>query len=387
VEIDRVDIFPTAIPVLATTVFGSYANDFESVDAVTGGVQFISENQQPVNGAVVMYDTLYALKDQSMYSLRSQPNLEPAQWDEPEVAQRAGACGINAYDFGEQWIIEACRNGLYLYEGGQPGKINQEIYQVWDAINWAAKKSIWVRNDVTGRRLFVGVPMATPNFWLPNAPVNANPQSPNVILMCNYQGLDTGHELMSAPQMHTTMFGTLNAIDMRRKWSIWQIESPYAAFVKTQTDQAFYICNGQANSKVYELDPDATTDDGTPIDGLYTTYGFVDAKKAEQMPMLGAFNKRVGFMSLTGSSSTSALLAVRFLPNQLLGPTDSGVGYNPWTVPGGFHLTPVCLWDLKSSVNFFATRAYVELRGVNWSVSQMTLNIAKDVWSGPWGPK
>ena len=35
--------------------------------------------------------------------------------------------------------------------------------------------------------------------------------------------------LKGEPQMHTTMFGTLNSIDMRRKWSIWQIPSPYAA--------------------------------------------------------------------------------------------------------------------------------------------------------------
>ena len=62
VEIDRVEVFPTAIPVLTTTVYGSYAGLPEQVDAVTGQVVFESENQQPVNGAVVMYDTFYAMK-------------------------------------------------------------------------------------------------------------------------------------------------------------------------------------------------------------------------------------------------------------------------------------------------------------------------------------
>lgn len=391
VEIDRVDIFPTAIPVLGTVVFGSYAGLPEQVDGVTGRGEFVSENQQQVNGAVVMYDTFYALKGQgpnaSMYSWQASPNLEPSDWSEPEVAQRAGACGPMAFDFGEQWIVMACRNGVYLFEGGQPGKIMQEIFQIWDSLYWPAANKFWVKNDVTGRRLFLGVCMPTPNFWLPNAPVSAAPTSPNVMLMMNYQGLDSGEAIKGSSQLHTTMFGTLNAIDMRRKWSIWQIPSPYAAFVQTATDKALYICNGRENSKVYFLDPNATTDDGIPIDSLYTTFGFVDAQKAQQMPGLGMMNKRTGYLSLNASSPTSANLKVRFLPNQLIGPTDSTVGYNTWTVPGGLNLTPVCLYDLRCAVNFFATRTFVEWRGSDWSVSSLMLHMKADIWSGAWGPK
>lgn len=389
VEIDRNEVFPTNIPNLATTVYGSYAGLPEQVDAVTGQGKFISENQQPVNGAVVLYDTLYGLKGQgpnaSMYSWQSSPNLEPSDWAEPEVAQHAGGCGPMAFDFGEQWFVEACRNGLYLYEGGQPGKIMQEIFQVWDAINWSAEKTIWVKNDVTGRRLFVGVPMATPNFWLPNALANPNPQTPNVILMCNYQGLDTGSEIKAGPQMHTTMFGTLNAIDMRRKWSIWQIASPYGASVQTQTDKAFYICNGASNSKVYMLDPTADTDDGVAIDSLYTTASLPGDAATKQYPQLGDGNYRVGYMNMTASGA--GLLNVRFLPNTLLGPTDSTVGYNPWTVPGGFTLTAQPLWNRKASVNFFALRAFVELRGPDFDLSNISLTMTKDVWNSPWGQK
>jgi hypothetical protein len=384
VEIDRLDVFPTAIPVLETTVYGSYANDFESVDAVSGQVQFISENRQRVNGAMVLYDTFYGLKDSSMYSLRSQPNLEPAQWDQPEVAQRAGACGTLAFDFGEQWFVTACRNGIYLYEGGQPGKIMQEIYQIWDAINWTAKSSIWMRNDVTGRRLFIGIPLPTPNFWLPDAPVNANPTTPNVILMLNYQGLDTGGEIKMGAGVHTTMFGTLNAVDERRKWSLWQIPSPFAAFCKTTTDQALFICNGKGNSKVYTLDETATTDDGTPIDSLYTTAGLGNPTK-ENVQALGAGRKRIGYMSMIASGSGN--MAVRFLPNELLGPGDSTVGYNAWSVPGGFDLTPVCLNDREASVNFVATRTFVEFRGPDWTLSEFTAYMKRDTWNPVLGRK
>lgn len=406
VEIDRLDIFPTAIPILTTTVYASYAGLPEQVDAITGQVIASSENQQPVNGAVVMYDTLYLLKGDldgtSMYSLQASANLEPAQWDEPEVAQKAGAIGILAYDFGEQWIVEANRNGVYLFEGGQPGKITQEIYQVWESINWPYAYKIWVRNDVRRRRLFIGVPMATPNFWLPNAPINANPTSPNVILMCNYQGLDSGQMLKSEPQMHTTMFGTLNSVDMRRKWSIWQIPSPYMASVEAKSvtyeivplptphpvkvigplDERLYICNGIANSLIYELDESAETDSGQFIDSLYTTAGLVENTKRAQTPMSGPGRMRFGYM--TARIESLGTVNMTLYPNLLLGPGQSTANYYAWTMPGGFSPGDPALQDVEASLNGTGYRTFFEFRendGHAFNLSNLTLMARADAWN------
>lgn len=395
VEIDRIEPFPTAIPILATTVYGSYAGLPEQVDGVTGQVKFESENQQPVNGAMVMYDTLYAFKGwggtapgSSMYSLQQSANLEPAQWNEPEVAQKTGACGILAYDFGEQWLVMANRTGLYLFEGGQPGKIMQEIFQVWDAINWKAAKSIWVLNDSTRRRLFVGVPLPTPNFWLPNAPENAAPTVPNVVLMCNYQGLDSGQQIKSSPEMHTTMFGTLNAIDMRRKWSIWQIPSPYAAIVQGASDQEIAFCNGRANSNVYALDDTMETDDGLIIDSLYTTAGIKELSKRQEAPQLGFFRTRWGYM--VAQIESLGNVAVTLYPNRLMGPGTPPDGYTQWTVPGGFSPGNPALNDAEAPLNFAATRTYVEFRendGHGFNVSNLVLKGIKDTWNALRGAK
>jgi hypothetical protein len=190
--------------------------------------------------------------------------------------------------------------------------------------------------------------------------------------------LDTGGEIKMGAGVHTTMFGTLNAVDERRKWSLWQIPSPFAAFCKTTTDQALFICNGKGNSKVYTLDETATTDDGTPIDSLYTTAGLGNPTK-ENVQALGAGRKRIGYMSMIASGSGN--MAVRFLPNELLGSGDSTVGYNAWSVPGGFDLTPVCLNDREASVNFVATRTFVEFRGPDWTLSEFTAYMKKDVWN------
>jgi hypothetical protein len=395
-EIDRVDVFPTAIPILTTTEYWSYAGLPEQVDSVTGQVVYASENQQPVNGAVVMYDTHYALKGwggtapgASLYSLQSSANLEPAQWQEPEVAQKSGAIGVLAYDFGEQWIVMANRNGLFLFEGGQPGKINHEIIQVWDAINWKAAKSIWVRNNVAQRKLLVGVPMATPNFWLPNAPVNANPQTPNVILCLNYQGIDSGSELKVSPQMHTTMFGTLTAIDMRRKWSIWQIPSPYAAVCQGAADEEIFICNGRGNSKVYTLDEVAETDDGIFMDSLYTTAGLVTEGKRAETPGIGSF--RLLWDYLVVSLTSAGLINVRLLPNSLLYPEpEQSDGYLWWQVPGGFAPGDPAFNDCECSLNFAATRTFFEFRendGHRFSLSNFVARAKKNPWNALLGRK
>ena len=158
----------------------------------------------------MLYDTHYVAKGwtgkapgSSLYSLQSSASLEPADWDEPEVAQRSGgAVGPFAWAGGEQWFVAASRSGLFLFVGGQPGKIMQEVQQVWDKVNWNAGSSIWVDIDLNARRMMTGLPLPTPNFWLPFAPVNSAPTKPNVILMCNFQGLDSGSPLRSEPQMH-----------------------------------------------------------------------------------------------------------------------------------------------------------------------------------------
>lgn len=388
VEIDRIDIVPTAIPVLTTTEFMSYAGLYEQFDAVTGIVGYTSENQQPVNGVMVLYDTHYALKGwagnapgSSLYSLQASSNLEPAQWQEPEVAQRSGgSIGPLAFDLAEQWFLGASRQGLYVFEGGQPGKINQEIYQIWDLINWPSGASIWVRVDIIHRKIYVGVPLPTPNFWLPSAPLNAFPTSPNVILMCNYQGVDSGAALKSSPQMHTTMFGTLNAVDMRRKWSIWQIPAPYAQFCQGTRDEEFLIGNGRNNSKIYKLDQNANTDSGIIIDSLYTTAGLPELSKRSQIPQLG--NGRVRWNYMYAAVESPGNVQVRLLPNRLFYPEP--IGYQAWNLPGGWTPGDPALEDAEADLNFCARRTFFEFRendGYGLTLSNFIGMAEKDTWN------
>jgi hypothetical protein len=315
VEIDRIEIFPTNRPVDTTTIWCSYAGEgapnFEAVDGVTGQLGCGDDNPQPTQGAYEILTQLFIEKTRSCCVTQDSPNYEPFRWKVPLSSNSVGAVGPNAFDAQEEFALKANRTGLYFFDGGKPQPIMRELQSsgvngsIWELINWAAGSTLWLRNDTLKRRFYIGVPMITPNFYLPNAPAST-PTQPNVILMCNYTGCPTAEELMESMPVHTTMFGDLKAVDMRRKWSIWQIVCPVAEFIQRGDGftQELLLCNGIGSSKIYSLVNGAAsggqnTDDGAAINWLYTTYGFVKAKQGQVQPGLGALRKIAYYLTAT----------------------------------------------------------------------------------------
>ena len=372
-EIDRSEVFTTRQPVNETDILVSYVGDPEGVDGDTGNIQTDSENTQPCNGAVVMYDLLYLLKDRSLYYTQDSSGDEPSQWGVHEVSNKAGACGVNAYDSGEEWILMANRNGIYLFTGGEPRKISQEIQQVWDAINWEAGKSIWVRNDVSSRKFYVGVPLPTPNFWLPDAPVNTAPAFPNVVLMCSYEVAGSGPEITDAGPLHATFYGDVLAEELKRKWTIQQIPSPYADFITQANgqDAPLLFGNGIGNSKIYILDQ--TNDDGAEIPWRYVTYGFGADKDVKNNPALGPGRKRWSYwIGLIGGAGSAIM---KLWSNKLDGATSYSVTVALSTDD----------FDREQPLNIAGNRVYVEYASggldSTMDLSQMTLAGTKDVFN------
>jgi hypothetical protein len=377
VEVESLEIFSTQQPVQSTTVYSSYISNPEGIDGVSGKIGLNINNPQPCNGAAVLYDLLYFLKDNSIFVTQDSPGSEPAEWDVRQVAARAGTIGPNSYDVGENYILTACRPGIFVFTGNQPQKVMWEVQAIWDAINWNAGRSIWLRNDTTARRFYVGIPLPTPNYWLPNAPVNATPTYPNVVLMCNYQAISTGSELAEASGLTETMFGNLKANDMRRKWTLWQIPSPSAALL-TQSDgitQTLNFGNGSANSQVLKLDPTAKSDAGTLIDSRYMTYGFVDLAKLQNNPLLGNHQKCYTYIQTLATGTGKC--AVNFYPNttRVLPPN------YVYTLPGGLNLdaNPGGNQDFEKPLNVRGQRVFVEYVGNDFSVSKLILVGGKDV--------
>ena len=397
--IDRLEVFPTAQPYLLAQVYGSYIDDLEAIDASgTGGIIDTStENTQACMGGFVMRDEMYLLKTGSMYATQDDPNSEPGGWTLREVSNKVGTIGINSYDAGEEWFVTACRSGIYGFNGGQPVKIMQEIWNVWECINWNAGNTIVLRNDIVNKRILCAVPLPTGTdpvtgvatatvTWLPYAPYNPAPTSPNIILMLNYQGMSTFDELVSSPEVHTTMFGTLTAVDMKRKWTFWQIATPYMDFIAQQNGEDFplYICNGIDSSKIYQLSNTLYSDDGVAINSLYTTYGFVNATKAATLPIFGFHAKRYTVFQTTmdGYQATPMVSAgnamVRMLPNTI------NPKY-PYTVPMGIPLVTPCYDDYFRPINVKGNRMFIEVStdavGSWFNLSKLLITGKADPWS------
>ena len=370
VEIDRIEIFPTNRPVDTTTIWTSYAGKFESVDINTGTLGVGADNAQAATGAFEILEQLYIEKSRSLCVTQDSPNYEPNNWQVRQASDRAGAVGPNAFDEGEEFAVSASRNGVYFFDGGKPQPILRELQNsakglnLWESINWNAGASIWIRNDLNNRRLMIGIPMNLPNPWLQNATA-ATPTSPNIILMCNYTGCPTGAELADSSEVHVTMFGDLKEIDMRRKWSLWQIPCPVAEFVPRSDgfSDPLFLCNGNASGKIYQLLPGAAdgsgqnTDDGAAINWSYTTAGMVKAKAGQQIPNLGALRKIWYYLAVT-------MEGVGQVAGKLYSNSLGALPRNTFTIPLPFTLSSPQQNDQERVLEIGGQRLFIEFKSV-----------------------
>lgn len=384
VEVDRISIYPTQAPTNLTALTFSYGtdpasgdSDPESFDQVTGIADTQTVNSQPANGAFQLRGLLYVVKESSLGFLKDTPNQEPANWSPfEEVSNVAGACGINAYTIdknkGAEWASMACQNGWYLFNGGAPTAIQLEIQDIWNAINWDGAEGLCICNDIPNQKLYAAIPLPTPNPWMVDATENPNPTTPNVILTLDYKGIGTIDQLMEAMSMHVTMMGKLAVHDLRRKWTLWTIPTPFMGLVKRgELKSLVMFCNGISSSKIYYLNPDeAGFDDGVPFTSSYCTYGFIDDAKASELPMFGMHNKRYRLWDILADIDGTASLT--FYQNNLNAPY-------PFVVPGGIG-PATSANDIQGPMDEYAQRIFAEIVMENGSfnLSQMTLSGAAD---------
>ncbi len=149
--VENIEIFPTAQPYNTSLVRASYADDPESYDGVTGFISVSENDGQTVRAAFLLRERLYLVKDRSMHVTEDDGVNEPASWTINEVSKSVGTPSVNGVALGEDWSVIAGRAGMYLFDGGEPIKISQEIQPLWDTINWAAGQTLWVRVDINGR--------------------------------------------------------------------------------------------------------------------------------------------------------------------------------------------------------------------------------------------
>jgi hypothetical protein len=336
INVDRIEVFPTEQPTLSNEITGSYQGNFESFDQISGVVKCDVQNQQPVKSAFTLFDQLYIVKSNSFLSVKDNASTEPANWAPPRVISNSVGTtsiygvttGIDEPNSGEEWALIAGRAGLFIFNGGEPVKLSEEIQSLWNFINWTFGHLLWVKNDIINRRILIGVPMntqkadpntgaITQNPWIPAGIIadTTNATFNNVILELNYKQLNTASLVTDKIGVRTSYSAKLIASEIVRKWSIWTIQAPAAAFLSRSDKTApLFLGNSADTGKVYELVDGLLNDDGLPFHQIYRTYGFPTGEQGQGMQM-GVMRMNYDYMTMIIDGSGAVVITV--FPNNV----------------------------------------------------------------------
>jgi hypothetical protein len=290
--IDSIEIFPTTQPSNSSLFRASRVEDPESYDGIDGLLSVAENNGQAICAAFKLRERLYFVKEHSLHATQDDGTNEPALWSISEISRRVGTPSVRGVGIGEDWVVIAHRTGLYIFNGGAPIKISQEIQPTWNQINWQYGQTLWVTVDTQERRIYIGVPLGTAT-------------TPNKILMLDYRDLDDADDIAGRPPITITLTGRKTANDKTRKWSIWNIAANSAASIERVNGTALVVMGSgtpgvgspSSTGKIYQLSNTQFSDDGTAIASYYTTHFFPE-RAVEQSLNLGAHRKLFSYLTL-----------------------------------------------------------------------------------------
>ncbi len=359
--VDNIEVFPTAQPYNASVVRASFAEDPESYDGVSGLLSVAENNGQAVRAAFALRDILYFVKEHSLYSTQDDGVNEPANWTITEISRVVGTPSVEGVAIGEDWAVIADRAGLYIFDGGEPVKISQEIQPLWDTINWQYGHTLWVRVDTRTKRILVGVPLGAAT-------------QPSSILALDYRALASATEIASLASVHTSSYtGRYFAPARARKWSPWTIVANSAALVERADGTAqMFLGNGAGTGKIYELSDTQFSDDGAAIASYYTT-SFLPAVDAEQSLETGSHRKLFAYLACyvegAGNLSLSAFAVNEAFPTTL----------------APLPLSSPASKDLEMPINVLAERAAFQVgtsqAGAWFRLARFVPSLKPDPWS------
>jgi hypothetical protein len=246
--VDNIEIFPTLQAQNASIIRASRALNAESYDGITGLLEVAENNGQGIRAAFTLRNYLYFVKERSLFATADDGVNEPDLWSIEEVSNKVGTPSVHGVGIGEEWVVIAGRAGLYLFDGGNPTKLSQEIQPTWDTINWQYGSRIWVQVDTEQKLILVGVPIGVAT-------------QPSQILALDYT------EGFADPLL--TM---LTSPGHGRKWTRWNIAANSCNLIERPngTDQIFFG-NNSATGKILGRTPGTFTDDNATINSYYAT--------------------------------------------------------------------------------------------------------------------
>jgi hypothetical protein len=284
VTIDETSIIYTAQPIVPGQMRFSYAFNPEAFDGVTG-VRAI-EYSEPVLEAKILRDNLYIVSQGHLSRTQDNGIGEPATWTNYTVSDKAGGLSLRSFDLGEGWGVFASQAGLYMFSGGEPVKISQEIQTLWSSIDPTLYQHVWIKNDLTNRRIYIGAPITL----YPPTGRTFTPQSVNKLLVVDYRELNSSGMIENAPPLHISMTGKMLSSDLTRKWTVWNLPMNCAE-VMYLPDAEQQICFGSGlGNGLIGIDDD-NPDDEAESYGFGQFYTLNDEMYADQdYGIIGSFN-------------------------------------------------------------------------------------------------
>lgn len=367
--VDEISIVYSQTPYLNTVMYGSYVDNPEAFDGLTGKFGSSQDTRKIMDFGIIRQAMNFLTQDPSgrLHQVSDNGTTEPAGWTVNELAADCGllsAFGLtksqaddNSASGGEEWIAWASSSGARIFGGDQPYKISQEIQPNWDQINKYYCTSIWVLNDPVTRLLFFGLPLGEAGL------------SPTKIYTMSYRELDTAYQIATSGPIHTGLSGKLVATDHTRKWAPWNRAMNGGALMYRQATAgpgglppealSVVLFNGNGFppgvlpgfGNVYTLSAAKLTDDDYgQVNPYYTTYFFVTHDQEQSlkcqdakgnMVTLGGMRKLLQYMTAyiaypLATGTCNVLLT--FYCDSLT---------NPWPLTVGRALIPNPKFDLE----------------------------------------
>jgi hypothetical protein len=356
--IDRAEIYDRNDPVNKSVVRVSYAGNPEAFEDLSGELDISGYTQEGITDVFVDRDIAYICTASAVYQTQDNGQSEPGGeggWTIRQTTEIAGSVSVNGTAAGEEWRILASKAGLFIYWGGEPIPIMQELQPTWNLINWNAGNTIVAFNDPVNRRLGVAIPIPTgpgtaafENGWFSGAPANPEPTTPNILLVMSYRELNSAQQIADSPAIHTTFTGKVNARELSRKWSWWGIPASYAASILRADGTTPIVYCSNVYPKVYTQVIGSNDDDGAAIGGYYVSSAFVRDDTAEAK---GLTETRFLYLFMWLNASGVGELDVTLLPNSLDSPYA--------TVLAPFQLFESPFFDIECPIQEEANRMFV----------------------------
>lgn len=289
VTLDEIMMIFTNQPYWENQAFFSYVEGPEQVDGVTGILKPVND-PNPLRWFSQLRDWMVFTTSGGVHRVIDNPGDEPSGWEVKEISRSVGALSFRAGDAGkfgtgdtgEEWLVIGGYGGLYLYGGGPLWKISQENQPLWNRINQAAAKTLWIKNDPPNRRIYIGTPLDTAT-------------APNVVLVMDYRELDTDQQISAAPPVHVSIMGKMLGTDNARKWTRWNVQANCGEIL-ARPNGVQQFCLGCGNGvtpgqqagfgQVYFLDPTKLTDDDYgQIVPYWTSYFFVNHEQEQALQL------------------------------------------------------------------------------------------------------